>query len=573
MVCGTRTIPVRNAAEGYVYLSTDYGQTWREVLVDASTKWVSEHSCAFGLNQQAYFLSSRSAFYHGLPHHDQGRSRLYSSTDDGSTWRETTDWPFIDFSSTAVDLQEESTRRLVFIFANDLNTNDPESGPGLLTYAPGDSGTLHSLLMAKESRYGKLFSAGPTASAVLDDGSAIAAFSISRSSQTGSRPWAKTSAIRQLIEAVRSDDKGLSLNQAVPISSASRFGQLSESTMAIDRSLSRYRGRIYVSWAQDSTRQIEIMLATSDDGGRSWHRRKIRSLPDRPRELGFGSSPGITPPSVAVNKDGIVGIFWVEKQGRCPYFAASLDGGYSFKAGSHVGACSRARSHDLAWYGHYLFTWPESEANEQGVQRDESRVGVRLEMRVQSLTPTSMVADDHGDFHPMWLAVREGGSELRTSVVNVTSESGIAPKLPPGLTDISSQVALEFANNRFDAQRETFSVDVMVVNRGRVPLKGPLLLQVLQTKSTLGTLRLGENPKDDAESCQWTQHSRLIVQHVLAPEHWSVPVRLSAELHHVRRTDAGDINVFVRVCGYDEDHEQSSPVGATRFWMVTPEHQ
>ncbi len=573
MVCGTRTVPARNAAEGYVYLSTDYGKTWREVLVDASTKWVSEHSCAFGRDGDAYFLSSRSAFFRGLPHHDKGWSYLYSSSDSGMSWNIAADWPFVDFTSTVVDTSPSSVHGPVFIFANDVNTSDPQSGPGLLAFFPPNIASLQSITIAKDGERGRLFSAVPTGSAVLENGSVIGVFRASRSSETGPRPWFNTSTVRESIEIVRSDDRGLTLNAPVPISASRGFGQLSEATIAIDHSYSRHRGRIYVCWAENFRRHIEVILATSDDGGKTWHRRVTRSLPDRERELGLGSAPGITPPAVAVNKDGVVGISWVERQGRCPYFAASLNGGDVFSANVPLVTCSPRHSTDLGWYGHYLFTWPESEANERGAQRDESRLGLRIQMRVQSLTPTSMVADDYGDFHPMWLAMRQGGSQLWTTAVRVTSDVGVRPNLPPGLTDVSPRVALEFANNDFNWLSGTLSVDVMVVNRGRVPLNGPLLLQVLGTKSTLGTLRLSENPTGNGKLCQWTPHSHLIVQRVLAPGHWSGPTRISARLHEVRRTDAGDLNISIHVCGYDTDHDLSSTVGASPYWMVTPEHR
>src|SRR5215472_719476 len=370
MVCGTRSIPARNAAEGFVYLSADYGKTWREVLTDARTKWVSEHSCAFGRNGRAYFVSSRSALFHGLPHHDQGQSRLYQSLDNGMSWTAGEAWPFIDYSSTAVDLRRSVSHDLVYIFANDTDTNQRGSGPGLITYSGDGPLPTHSVQSAQDSEVGRLFSASPSASAVLDDGTAIAVLSVSRSTKDGSRPWADVSATRHLIESLRSDDSGLTLRRPVAVSAPKRFGQLSAATLAVDRSLGIHRGRIYVAWAEDSASHIETMLAVSDDAGRTWMRHKVRSMRDQPRELADGSSPGITTPSVAVNNMGIVGLFWIEDTGRCPYFAMSVDGGESFQEPEAIAPCSVTRRAELSWYGQYLFTWPESEANERGQERD-----------------------------------------------------------------------------------------------------------------------------------------------------------------------------------------------------------
>jgi hypothetical protein len=551
MVCGTRSLPSVNAAEGFVYLSPDYGRNWREVLTDSSTKWVSEHSCAFGKNGRAYFLSSRSAFFHGLPHHDQGQSRLYQSFDDGMSWNTWEDWPFIDYSSTAVDLRPSLSRDLVFVFANDIDTNKRGSGPGLITYS-GDVvlRATHTVPIAEDSEFGRVFSASPTASTVLDDGTAIAVLSVSRSKQGGTRPWANVSATRHLIEALRSNDGGSSLMMPIPVSEPKRFGQLSAATLAVDRSLGIHRGRVYAAWAENTATHIGIMLATSDDSGRTWVRHKVRSMADQPRELADGSSPGITTPSIAANRMGIVGLFWVENEGRCPYFAMSADGGSSFQRHKLIPGCSTLGLHDLSWYSRYLFTWPESEADELGQERDESRVGLRLEMHVQSLTPSSMTTDDHGDFHPMWLAMRSGGSQLWTSTITVVSGNLPAPVLPSGLIDISPKVALEFTNNEFDARHKTFSVDVKVVNRAETPLRGPFLLQTEHIKSTMGRPELSED-NSGAVKCGWTPRSHLVEQDFLPAGQSTMPARISARLDDIRRTDKGEIDISLRVCGRD----------------------
>jgi hypothetical protein len=548
MVCGTRSIPSRNAAEGFVYLSSDYGNTWHEVLKDAATKWVSEHSCAFGRNGRAFFVSSRSALFHGLPHHDQGQSRLYQSLDNGMSWTAGDEWPFIDYSATAVDLRRSLSHDLVFIFANDTDTNNRGSGPGVITYSSEAGLPTRSVQIARDSEVGTLFSASPSASVVLEDGTAIAVLSVSRSKQNGPRPWADTSATRHLIETVRSDDSGLSLKTPVAVSEPRRFGQISAATLGLDRSLGVHRGRVYVAWAEDSASHIRIMLAASDDEGRTWMRHKVRSMQDQPRELTDASSPGITSPSVAVNNMGVVGLFWIEEKGRCPYFAVSVDGGNSFQEPSAVAPCSMTDRTDLSWYKHNLFTWPESEANERGLERDESRVGLRLEMHVQSLAPSSMATDDHGDFHPMWLAMREGGSQLWTSTVSVVSQNSPRPELPRGLTDITSKVALEFTNNEFDAKRKTLSVDVMVVNRANIPLRGPFLLQTERIESTLGRPELSAANSGTA-GCDWTPASFLVEQEFLPAGQWTMPARISERLEKVRRTDNGEIDIYLRVCG------------------------
>ncbi len=553
MVCGMRTIPSRNAAEGYIYLSADYGETWRQVFVDASTAWVSEESCAFGPDGQAYFLSSSSAMFHGLPHHNLGRSRLYGSSDDGSTWSVMSERPFVDYSSIAVERTPTASRPRVYVFGNDIDTTDPTSGPGLLTIDPeaDNSDAVHSVLLEKREPLGQVFSAAPDGSVVLENGTAVAVFHTSRSSAVGPRPWTKTEMIRECVEFVRSHDNGQTLDSPVQVSTPEGFSQLSEPTLAADRSTGPHGGRLYVAWAQNSATHIIVMLATSDNAGISWRRRRVETLDDRPRLLGLGSYPGLTPPAVAVNNQGTVGLFWVDRSGRCPYFSESRNGGERFEAKVHVATCEAPPS-DLNWYGHYLFAWPASEASEQGAERDEGRVGVRIEMRVQSLSPTSMVSDDRGDFHPMWLALRQGGSQLRTATMTPTDRLHTKPALPEGLVDISNSAALEFGSTQFDARSRTFSVDVMVVNRGADTLDGPLFLQPTRITSSLGRVAPIDRVVGPVASCKAAAISYRVNQERIATGARTIPVRVSVTLRRLRRTDSGDVDLSLRVCGRRE---------------------
>jgi len=549
IVCGTRTIPGRNAAEGYVFLTTDYGRTWRQVLTDSSTAWVSEESCAFGPDDEAYFVTSSSAVFHGLAHHDLGRSQLYSSKDDGLTWHVMTTSPFVDYSSTAVDLGHSTRNGQLYVFANDVETNNPGSGPGVLTIPPGNTTFAPPVLIPKGGEPGPFFSVAPTGSVVLGDGTALAVFLTERSSAPGPEPWREKNATRQRVEVVQSDDGGRTLGTAIGVSDLQPFSQIGEPTVAVDRSPSRHHGRIYVSWAQNSAKHVRVMLATSDDRGTTWRRRQVETLPDLATPLGGGSYPGMTPPAVAVNRDGIVGLFWLEHQGRCPRFAGSRDGGDAFDSSVPVTPCDLEDSSDISWYEHYLFTWPESEANRQGAQRDESRVGIRIQMNVQSLVPTSMVADNQGSFHPIWLAMRQGGSQLWTTTIAVSGQQREKEVLAEKLIDITGSVALEFTNNQFDARTGTFSVDVVLVNRSTTALPGPFLLQPVRIRSSLGRVVHGNVSSAESATCRVTPGSYVANEGVLPPEGRGTPVRVSVRLRDIRRTDSGEIEILMRVCG------------------------
>src|SRR5580700_2081729 len=50
MVCGSQGVANDNAFYGFVFSSSDGGKTWRTVLEDKNSAWVTEQSCAFGMN-------------------------------------------------------------------------------------------------------------------------------------------------------------------------------------------------------------------------------------------------------------------------------------------------------------------------------------------------------------------------------------------------------------------------------------------------------------------------------------------------------------------------------------------
>src|SRR5882724_4528808 len=83
IVCGTRWDAETNGPVGFVYASKDGGATWRQALEDRRTAWVTEHSCAFGSNHRAYFVSEASKVVDGWTHHELGRTSLFVSTDGG----------------------------------------------------------------------------------------------------------------------------------------------------------------------------------------------------------------------------------------------------------------------------------------------------------------------------------------------------------------------------------------------------------------------------------------------------------------------------------------------------------
>src|SRR2546428_12711183 len=79
IICGTKWDAVQNSLLGVVYASSDAGVTWHTALEDRSSLWVTEHSCAFGRDHRAYFVSEASKVVDGQLHHELGTTRLFVS--------------------------------------------------------------------------------------------------------------------------------------------------------------------------------------------------------------------------------------------------------------------------------------------------------------------------------------------------------------------------------------------------------------------------------------------------------------------------------------------------------------
>ena len=102
IICGTKWDALANTPFGFVYFSADTGLTWRNVLEDRSSTWVTEHSCAFGPHHKAYFISDAAKETDIGASPKGGTTRLFFSTDSGEHWAESAKTGWTDYSTSAV---------------------------------------------------------------------------------------------------------------------------------------------------------------------------------------------------------------------------------------------------------------------------------------------------------------------------------------------------------------------------------------------------------------------------------------------------------------------------------------
>ena len=160
---------------------------------------------------------------------------------------------------------------------------------------------------------------------VLSDGTLVISFEDYARQTDKGQAWLE----RERSWTLTSTDGGKTFS--VPML-ASEGCQKSFGTLAVDPSSGPFRDRLY--WICTSDHYENVLLHFSSDRGEQW------TKPIRVNQ-GSGTSPYVRTPSVAVNRDGVVGVAWYDARNAGErykrefvcleiYFAASLDGGNTF---------------------------------------------------------------------------------------------------------------------------------------------------------------------------------------------------------------------------------------------------
>src|SRR5260370_12095509 len=125
VVCGYRHSAAQSASVGFVYRSDDDGHTWREVLRDDSSYWVTEESCASGAGGKAYFMDfSQTMTPQKAPKGEQGDIHLFSSSDGGQTWTKFSKAGWLDHTAMAVDSYHGPMRGRMYVFGAERDQDE-----------------------------------------------------------------------------------------------------------------------------------------------------------------------------------------------------------------------------------------------------------------------------------------------------------------------------------------------------------------------------------------------------------------------------------------------------------------
>jgi photosystem II stability/assembly factor-like uncharacterized protein len=212
--------------------------------------------------------------------------------------------------------------------------------------------------------------------AILSDGTFMVGFHDHH--RQGSDKWL----VRPRSWLLRSSDQGRTFSEPLLVSESceSRGGWPS---MAVD-------GEDRLFWLCIADKFNGVLVQRSDDRGESW---------SEPLRLNHSETAASFTPSIAVNKDGVIGVSWYEihpKNCFDVYFTASLDGGKTFLPEVKVSSATSC---------------PDTPQN-KGVFDPGMTFGAGGDY-------SGLAATSGGLFHVVWSDARTGIYQLRTATVSV----------------------------------------------------------------------------------------------------------------------------------------------------------
>lgn len=465
------------------YRSEDGGQRWRSTLEVERGGSSMDPDVAFGPDGWAFLVE----FGYG-PDVDGAEELLHRSPDGGESWRspleiDVGDRPYV----SVADAGTERSGRVYVHGADEVDPPDPRDERSAVRVVRIDEGggeALGSTGLPADSGHRIV---GNGTSAVLSDGSVVVLYpewrraaELSDYARGPDYPRVREPNAR-LVTRI-STDGGETFGRGRPVAPwYNRWGRGRTATMpvlAADVSDGPFRDRLYAAWTDFRSGEGQILLAHSDDRGRTW---------SDPIVVNRGGGAAFHP-MLAVNGDGVLGVAWYDRRhssdgtGWATRFAASTDGGVT------VGPSVRVSE------GVYRFSWDRGLVLKPG---DPSRGRThRADALLHHFNEdggdtAGMAADASGVFHPFWIDNRTGVPQIWTAPVRVDvravrhGDTALAD-----LQDLSSRTVLRVDRIRYDGSPGVIEMEARLRNTSEHTISGPFLLRIVDLWSEFGNPRL-----------------------------------------------------------------------------------
>ncbi|MDQ3949606.1 MAG: glycoside hydrolase [Gemmatimonadota bacterium] len=544
-----------------VYLSTDGGKSWSPVLETKRPDFSIDPACTFGVGDLAHY----AAIARGRP--GPTVLALWRSVDGGRTWEEQAPLPMRRQSIDQEWLVPDATGgkfhgRVYMAAATSIRAAVGSDVNGVAVWISTDSGktfdgpTVRLLPVGHDAL-------GVANAVLMSDGTLVTL--IGEIKPVGrSKPGAPNAAL----SVFRSTDGGETLGRSIklddyyeaqPVALASVSPRL-----AVDPGSAAFKDRLYATWTDERSGRFEIYLSYSADQGRTWSRPVVIS--DDP-PYSDGRRPNHFMPTVAVNKDGVVGVSWYDRRehpdnlGWHVRFRASLDGGETWLPSIRVSTASNDITDRTALYTQAYARGGGSGGYGRSAPPEAGPLVVEVSIQGSNYSAgdyAGLAAAADGVFHAFWVDNRTGLPQIWTAPITVRgvaaaragAESRRAPVdsprvarepgRPGELTDVSSKVTLLLTNSAFDRATNTVSVVARLGNVSRDTLAGPFQGRVTEITSQLARRAELIGGASGTGSGAVIDFADVVPGGVLAPGQRSEPKRLVFRLSELRPLREGD---------------------------------
>jgi len=456
-------------AANKAYVSSDGGSTWNDVsLPEEMEQGGGDPQVGFGITGTAYFV--------GL---SKGMS-FYRSEDGGKTWSKAlvvghgdhemliTDYTYGAYAGRVYltdetnvpgsrEMEDLQMRRRVVLFRS---ADDGRSFIGPVEVARGNNTGLAAENLVVLSDGTLFIPMIEYPNYAIDKEAAIwkAVFSLSTDGGvTFSTPRPITEIRFGGVKAMRK------------IQGSGRIDQIGSPVFAADTG-GKFRDRIYAAWTELENDRYRLLLSWSSDRGATWSKPK-------PVDPGAPAYASQFQAMIAVNRDGVLGIFFYDTAGfpeRNRFdvcFTASLDGGETLLPKARVSSATSS---------------PFGSGNLRPgpfVRTDRGLVTASF-VSGMSRWPAGgdyigFTADADGIFHPFWTDGRSGTYQLYTAAIRV--QAGSQPAMPaPEKTaaSLSDKVTLVFDPIQYDRETQEVLLPVRLKNVSKEALYPPFKVEI-----------------------------------------------------------------------------------------------
>ncbi len=537
MVCSMRFSQEKNQLTTVVYVSFDGGRSWTLGYDDSSSRFagVWDPACAFGVNRHAFFLTLVQL---DSVLDDKRSLRLYGSNDGGRKWESLNRLATIDRPNLTIDRTDGHYRGRMYLYG-DPSAGDPKMT--LMYSSDGGRTWIRSETEGQESM--KEWGAGT----ILPNGILLLPYVLNNETQ---------------LAIAASTDGGAHIGPPSTVPQWRGCGGFA--TMASDDSSGQFRGRAFVAWSGLHHGRCAAFVSYSDDQGKAWSI-PIRASDASPQQPLQSHASERLMPSIAVNKNGILGLAWydLEEKATAPRyrlrFSASLDGGETWLRSVAVSTHAFIIKYPPEFSAQAIVTG--GGRRRQKERSDEVDLWVWPSARNAYAWNTwpgdyavSISAAADGKFQAFWIDNRTRTGELHTARVTV---NGVIPRLCGqelnARENITSALEVQYTSSVWNPRTKTVSLQYQLLNTSRDTIDGPLKMRIVQLESDLGVPTVVFANGRNGGAGTVLDLLRAIPPSGLGPGQTSLPQRLLVKFDHVkqlRRIDQRDVvHMKVKVYG------------------------